>query len=496
MLSFVAQIGVLVGLALLPMTQAAAASLDGIDAVVARAMDRWEVPGLAVSAIRDGRVVLHKTYGLRDVIDRIPVTPETLFAVGSIAKSFTVAGLAMLKNEGRLDLDAPARNYLPGLRLRRVAGARAVTIRDMLTHRTGLPRHDALWYFNAYSRGELIRRLGFLPPFGPPGEEFQYSNLMVMVAGRTIGAVSGGTWEAFTRGRILAPLGMTATRLGLAGFLATPDRASGYFPAADGRIPIRPRDTDAVGPAASVYSNLSDMTRWLRYLLAAGPVAGSMTAPRIGIPDAPAHPELGLESYGMGLYLGRYRGRMLARHPGVIDGYAALISMMPGEGIGVVALTNMSGGNPVPAIVSYAIYDRLLGLPPVDWAARFPSAAERRAARRPTTAAPTAATSPDRPLSDYAGNYDHPAYGRIRIDRADRTGLAGRMHGLTFRLYHAGGDNWRLDETRWPLREGLVFRFVAGEDGRVLRLATPLADGPTYRRNPGELFFERAGKAP
>lgn len=467
--------------------------LHGISSFIDRAMERWEIPGLAISVIHDGRLVYQDVSGLRDVKRNLPVTGKTLFAVGSISKSFTVIGLTMLARAGKLDWDAPATNYLPELILQRPPGGRPVSTRELITHRSGMHRHDALWYLHAYSRDGLLRRLRHLPPFAPAGSGFQYSNLMVMAAGRIAGKISGGSWENFTREKILIPLGMKHTRLNLGEFLSAPDRASGYYPAANGRIKIPARDTDAIGPAASVYANIKDMTGWLRHLLG----AAGMTTPRINIDDPPGQRELGPQAYGMGLYLGSYRGHKLARHPGVIDGYGALMSFMPAEKLAVMVLTNKSGGNPGPAAISYEIYDRMLGLAPIDWLRRFPSSRERRDQRKISPTATTEhRTAPRLPTTAYGGNYEHPAYGVMEIKSSNGPNLNGRFHGLSFVLEYSGDKNWRLTETHWPLREGLIFRFTATADGQITRLAAPLADGPTYRHNPGELIFDRVAGTP
>jgi len=487
-------------------TEAAAAAnpdlahIQSINSFIDRAMKRWEVPGIAIAVIRDGALVYRRVSGLRDVERNLPVTKDTLFAVGSISKSFTVTGLAMLARAGKLDWDAPVTNYLPELTLRPPhpgQPGRPVSTRDLITHRSGMHRHDALWYLHAYSRNGLLRRLKHLPRFAPAGAEFQYSNLMVMAAGRIAGKISGGSWEKLTREKILIPLGMKHTRLGLAEFLAAPDRASGYYPAADGRIKILTRDTDAIGPAASVYSDIKDMTRWLRHLFGAGDMTYDMTTARIDISDPSGPLELGPQAYGMGLYVGSYREHALARHPGVIDGYGALMSFMPKRKLGIMVMTNKSGGNPAPAAISYAIYDRLLGLKPTDWLHRFPSSGERRDSRRePPEQSASPLSPPPLPMESYSGAYEHPAYGRMKINTAEGATLAGQFHALSFVLKYAGDSKWRLTETQWPLREGLIFRFKAGPGGKITRLATPLADGPTYRHNPGELYFDRVADAP
>lgn len=499
---------ILIGIvALASAARAAPSDTDAFDGLVARAMERWEVPAVAVAAVDRERVLMSRVYGRRNAEDGLPTTPRTLFAMGSIAKSFTVVALARQSESGALDWDAPASRYLPELRLQRIGNARAVSVRDLVAHRSGMHRHDALWYLHAYSRMELVRRLRYLAPFAPPGKAFQYSNLMVAAAGLVAARISGVPWETLVRDAILEPARLRDTRLSLAEFAAQPDRATGYFPGDDGRIRIPPRDTTAIAPAAAVYSSLRDMTRWLRFFVAGGVIderrivgtraLAALLVPRIGIPDAPGFDELGPVAYGMGFYVTTYRGRKLARHPGVIDGYAALLTFMPEHGFGVVVLTNRSGANPAPAVLSYAIYDRLLGLEPVSWIDRFPSVEQSRAARR--AAAPGRKMSTPTPMTldseSYAGFYRHPAYGTIEISGAGAA-LRGRLHDITFPLRHVGGDEWEVAELCWPLRMGLRMRFRIGPSGTVQALATPLADGPTYRHNPGDLVFVRLPARP
>ena len=446
---------------------------------------------------------LHSSvFGLGDVERGLAATRGTLFAIGSIAKSFTVVMLARLAEAGLMDWDAPASGYLPELRIRRIDNARPVSVRDLVTHRSGMHRHDALWYLHGHSRSELIRRLGHLDPFARPGEAFQYSNLMVAAAGYLAARLVRSRWETAVKQRILEPLGMPGTRLSLAEFLTEPDRAIGYFPGDDGRIRIPPRDTTAIAPAAAVYSNLRDMARWLQFFVTGGAIdrrivgaktMASLLIPRITIPGDHRFAELGPVAYGMGFYLTSYRGHRLVRHPGVIDGYAALMSFMPERAIGVVVLTNRSGRNPVPAILSHAIYDRLLGLEPISWIDRYPSAQQIRARRKSVARVPSTSERVAMTLAieAYAGVYEHRAYGSIEIATAGATTLTGRIHGIVFPLRHVGADEWEVAEIRWPLRKGLRLRFRIDPSGRVAALATPLADGPRYRHNPGDLTFVR-----
>ena len=185
----------------------APAQLEGFDAFVTQVMADWQVPGLALAAVRDGRVVVSRVYGLRDPERGLPVTPRTLFAIGSVTKTFTATGLAILAEEGRLDWDRPVRQYLPDFALMDPRASREITPRDLVSHRSGLPRHDVLWYAEAFDRAEMLARLRHLKPTKALRKTFQYQNLMFMAAGVLAGRLDGTTWEDFTRRRLLDPLG-------------------------------------------------------------------------------------------------------------------------------------------------------------------------------------------------------------------------------------------------------------------------------------------------
>ena len=488
---------------------------DALDALVVEAMATWQVPGLAVAAVKDGKVVVLKAYGVSDVHSQRPVTTRTLFATGSITKSFTATALAMLADDGRLEWDRPVADYLADFRLMDSDASRSVTPRDLLAHRTGMPRHDVLWYVGAFDRRDMVRRLRYLDPTKKPREAFQYNNLMYMTAGYLAGRLSGDGWERLTRERILRPLGMSAARLSFVKFLSAPDAASPYFGAPDGRVPIAARNTDEIAPAAAVYAHVEDMARYLRFHLDNGVLDGArllseqgakeLRAPQIDLARGRRFDELGAVSYGLGFYVTSYRGRKLVSHPGFIDGYGSLLALLPEDRIGIVVLTNMSGHNPVPKIVARLLYDRLLGAEPAPWLDRFREIEEARRRRREmrsaaadspeletATAEPPPAPRPKpRPLSAYAGIYDHPGYGPIQI-RVDGAALIGRFHHRVFPLVRAGIDRWRVKETVWPLRGGLRLTFLAGASGAIDRLATPLADGPTYPYKVGDIVFRKA----
>ena len=189
---------------------ATAQKLDGFDAFANQELRDWKCDGFAIAVVKDGKVILSKGYGLRDVKKNLPVTEKTLFAIGSSTKSFTVTSMGVLVDQGKLDWDKPVRDYLPDFRLWDQFATERMTPRDLVTHRSGLPRHDLMWYNSPFSREELFSRLRYLEPNKDFRTTFQYQNLMFMTAGYLAGHVAGTSWEQLVHDVIFEPLGMTS----------------------------------------------------------------------------------------------------------------------------------------------------------------------------------------------------------------------------------------------------------------------------------------------
>lgn len=443
-----------------------------------RAMAGWQVPGLALGVATGGAPAERRTFGVADVATGRPVTGQTVFGIGSLAKSMTALSFAIADTQDELSLDTAVRAMLPDF-------PEGVTIRHLLSHRAGWPRHDALWYLNAYDRHALPARLARLPRVAPPGRAFQYNNVPFAAVGAFLTSFAGVSWDYWIRATILDPAGMTSAMTRFDDFRNSPDRATPYFPAREGRIALPLRDTDPVGPAAGIYANLRDMTRYVTLLAGGGILDGRRVVPAEAI-DAIAKPTSA--GYGLGLRVGKWRGERLTFHPGFIDGYGARLSVLPERKAGVVVLTNMSGETPVARIVSQTVLDCLTGSARTDWVARF--GGERKPAKPLPPVPPP--SPPDRATEAYAGAFRHPAYGAILFSTTgDSPRLSARFHGREFDLDYAGQDRWRLTETHWPLREGLIFTFGGLSETGFRSVSTPLADGPTYRHNAGPLTFYR-----
>jgi CubicO group peptidase (beta-lactamase class C family) len=284
-------------------------TLGDLDAFVDQIMKDWKVPGLAVAVIQDGKVIFTKGYGHREVDKKLPVTPQTLFAIGSITKSFTVTAMGMLVDEGKLDWDAPVRNYLPGFKLYDPVASERMTPRDLITHRSGLPRHDLVWYSSNFTRADMVRRLQYLEPSKDFRSAYQYNNLMFMTAGYLVGQVAGATWEEFVRGRILTPLGMQSTNFSVTDSQKSADFASPYQNTKDVVKEIPFHNIDQIAPAGSINSNVEDMAQYLLFHLSKGKHgdarllsennASQMQTPQMVEPTSERWKEVGLPSYGL-----------------------------------------------------------------------------------------------------------------------------------------------------------------------------------------------------
>jgi CubicO group peptidase (beta-lactamase class C family) len=396
--------------------------LAGLDRFVAATMKDWKMPGTAVAVVKGARWFC-EGYGLRDLEGKMSVTPRTIFPIASITKSFTVAALASLAAEGKLDWDKPVHEMLPGFRLYDDVATLRVTPRDLVTHRTGLPRHDAMWYFGEPTRATMVEHLRFLEPSRDLRSSYQYNNLAFVTAGYLAGKLAGSSWEDVVRTRLFEPLGMKRSGFSIGQAKSDPDSAHAYQK--DDKQEVKPipyYEQTEMGPAGTIVSTAEDLSHYLRMYLAKGTFDGravlseadviGMQTPQMVTPAPLLFPEISHTSYGMGLFVTTYRGHKLVHHGGNIDGFSLLLSFLPQDDMGVVVLTNLNG-TPYPAIVTYQVYDRLLGLPPVDWNARFlerdqkARASEAEAKAKGYTPRRTG-THPSHDLADYVGDYENP----------------------------------------------------------------------------------------
>lgn len=236
-------------------------SLLGLNRYIEEQMKAWKVPGLSIAVVKDGEVIMMEGYGHRDIDQRLPVTPNTLFAIGSTTKAFTALAAGILADEGTLDLDTPVKEYLPQFKMYDSFASERMSVRDMLCHRSGLPRHELMWYNSPLNREEIIERLQYLEPNVDFRTKWQYQNMMYMVAGYIIGHVCDSSWEEVVQNRIFTPLGMTSSQFSVETTQLQDDYALPYVVPEDKHKSVPFRNIDAMGPAGSINSNVKDMAQ-------------------------------------------------------------------------------------------------------------------------------------------------------------------------------------------------------------------------------------------
>jgi CubicO group peptidase (beta-lactamase class C family) len=489
-----------------------------VDAAVARAMKTFAIPGVAVGIVKDGRLVYARGFGVRRVGEPAMVDADTLFAIGSNTKAFTTAALAILVDEGKLRWDDKVIDYLPDFRLADPWVTREFTIRDLLTHRSGLglgagdllfvPRTD-------FSRGEIVRALRHLKPVSSFRSEFAYDNLLYGVAGEVVAAASGRSWEDFVTERILAPLGMQACgvasdRLPSRANVASPHVESNGVPA-----PVPLLEIPAIAPAGSIQCSVNGLAHWVSMQLAHGRVEGGkplfsaatgeeMWTPQTILRVGGKRAELTrthFAAYGLGWGLEDFNGYKRVSHNGGLPGMVTHVGMVPELNLGVVVLTNAQDGAGLSAIALQVI-DAYTGGPKRDWIALLAAAkAEQQAQIRAADAArapPAAAGGPGRPLEDYAATYDDAWRGPATIHRDGERLVLTFSHtdGLTGPLEPVGHD---LFIVRWNDRSIEADAYVhfssdfAGHvDGFTMRAVSALTD---FSFDFQDLDFKRRAEA-
>ena len=304
--------------------------MESIERFVLEQLAAWEVPGCAVAVVHDGHVVLAAGWGQRDLETKLPVTSNTLFAIGSTTKAFTAATVGALVEDGLLEWERPLRDYVPEIRLNDPVVTDRLTVIDLLSHRSGLPRHEMVWLGHpGRSRAEVVRRLRFLPLSKDLRQEFQYCNLGYLAAGYAVEMLSGTPWEDYLRTRLLAPLGMSRSNLSAGDMTADPDHATAYERRQGVVVPVPQRPVTALAPAGAVNSCAADMARWLMAQLGGGQVDGRAVmspgtvarqhAPHIVLPEDRTFPASTRHAYGLGWLVGRYRDHRLLEHGGNLE---------------------------------------------------------------------------------------------------------------------------------------------------------------------------------
>ncbi len=465
----------------------AKAALAKFDAAVEAGLKSLKVPGAAVAIVCGNEVILSKGYGFKDLEKKAPMTADTILAIGSASKAFTVFALGSLVDAGKLDWDTPVRTYIPWFKLYDPSATERITPRDLVMHDSGLPRHDLVWYNNLTStREDLVRRLAFLPPTADLRQKWQYNNLMFLTAGFLLEQLTGKKWEDAVRSLVFAPLGMARSNFSVDESQKDADFSWPYREE-NGEVKRVPfRNITTVGPAGAINSSANEMSRWVRVHLSDGKLDGrplinagtisDMHNPHMPTGAPPSSPEIGASIYGMGWFTDTYRGHARVHHGGNIDGFSALVSFLPQDNIGFVVLTNLNGSPLAELLVRHAS-DMILGLPTRNWileAAQNKVKGEEigKVAEQKKETRRTPGTKPSHKLEDYAGDYFHPGYGDLKVFLREGQ-LAFTFNAITTGLEHWHYDTFSGKKIDDPVFDGGKLTFRTNVNGFIASVEAP-----------------------
>jgi CubicO group peptidase (beta-lactamase class C family) len=467
------------------------------DALVARAMKTFEVPGMAIAVVKDGKIVLAKGYGVRKLGEPAPVDAQTLFGIASNTKAFTATALGLLVEEGKIEWDSPVINYLPWFQMSDPYVTREMTVRDLLVHRSGLGLGAGdlmLFPETTYSRREILRRLRYIPLSRSFRGAYAYDNILYLAAGEVIEAVSGKPWEDFISERILKKTGMLSSRPRHTAAEPSLNVAIPHAPLETGVTPQPIDENDNMNPAGGILSCAEDMAKWMLVHLNEGRLADgtrlfsdrtereltSLVTPiAVGLPPAELLPQrMNFRGYALGLNVNDYRGRKLVSHTGGLTGYVSRVAIVPELELGIAVLTNQESGEAYNAIV-YAVLDQAMGAAPTDWVSAYLKVRDRgRAATaeamKKTEAKRGAPVKPSLALADYARTYEDAWYGPIVItlegagEAAHLVMSFAKTPGMVGDMEHWNRETFVVKWRDRELRADAYVTFSLDPDGAIV----------------------------
>ena len=430
--------------------------LKGVDKELKEVLETWKAAGFAVAVVEKNKIIYARGFGYLDYENKIPVTPNTLFAIGSCSKAFTTSILGILQNENKISFDESPGKYIPEFKFYNEKMNNSITIKDMMSHRTGLPRHDYSWYlFPTNSKDSLLQRVEFQEPFTGIREKWYYNNFMFLAQGVITEKITGKSWEENVREKLFEPLGMVRSNLSIDELEKSEDVALGYELKKDSIIQkMDYYHIAGMSPAGSINSSVNEMSNWLITWINKGEfneieilpalfvdqAIGSQMVVNGALPDK-ENPDLHLSNYGYGWFISSYKGHYRVQHGGNIDGFSANTCFFPSDSIGIVVLTNQNGSS-VPSVVRNIIADRVLYVTPTDWNKslkdkQVKAIKEQKEAKETAITNKKAGTKPSHILEEFIGTYSHPGYGSFDL-KVDRDSLFAQfpIKKMWLRHYH------------------------------------------------------------
>ncbi len=497
-------------------SQTADKRLKGIEKELEKVLETFKVAGFGVAVVEKDKVIFSEGFGYSDYENKVKADENTLFAIGSCTKAFTSSIIGMMESDGDVSLDASPAEYIPGFSFINDEMNNSIKVKDLMCHRTGLPRHDFSWYFfPGETKEALLKRVKYMEPFTGVREQWYYNNFMFLAQGVIAEKVSGKSWEDNVREKIFAPLGMTRSNLSI-DEMEDSDNASLGYELKDNKE-IKKMDyyrIATMGPAGSINSSAREMANWVMTWINDGKYEGEEIVPSAfrrqaissqmvaaaGFP-AKESPDMHFANYGFGWFLASYKGHYRVEHGGNIDGFSASTCFFPSDSIGIVVLVNQNG-SAAPGVIRNLISDRMLGVEKSDWIKitkdkideAIKSAEE---AEESAESAKKHGTSPSHDIAEYAGTYSNDGYGDFIVEVSGDS-VYGKLPLMRVYLKHYHYDVFKpymIKETKVDTSAAIeiLFKFETDLSGEICGFEAklePATDPIIFKKVPIEVALE------
>lgn len=430
-----------------------------LDAYMEKGRLDWEVPGVAIAIVKDNTVIYSQGYGVKTLGEEDPIDENTLFAIASCSKAFTATALGMLVDEGKITFEDRVNSLIPEFELYDPFITREINFIDLLSHRSGIDRHDLVAYKSSFDSQEIMYRIRFMKPSASFRAHWYYNNLMYMVAGEVIPRLEGISWNDFVKARIFAPLGMNTSLTTVSDLSISDNYATPHAKIRNTVRTVNWVNIDPIAPAGAIISNVKEMAEWLKLHINSGTyqnteLLSKKTCDLLHSPHSISgkFKEIFPESdnlYGLGWFIENYQGQKLIHHGGNIDGMSSLVAFLPKEKLGVVILTNMQETF-FPYAVMYQVFDMYLEPEsPKDWDKYLQSLLTFVKSKLATyfhflEMARQKNTQPSAPFAAFCGSYENEVYGRLDLEE-DNDGLFVKFAGFEGKLTHWENDTFLLE---------------------------------------------------
>ena len=464
--------------------------LKGVERELNEILKVTKAPGFSVAVVEGTKVIYAKGFGYRDYENKVPADANTLFAIGSVTKAFTSTILGQLQEEGKLSLDDSPIRHIPDLKFFNSDMNNSIIIKDLMSHRTGLPRHDYSWYlFPGFDKDSLLKRIVFQEPFAGVRKQWRYNNFMFLAQGVIAEKVTGKSWEDNIRERFFKPLDMVRSNVSIDELRKSQNAALGYKLKKDSALTkMDYYHIAGMSPAGSINSSVTEMSNWLITWINNGKFRGRQIIPENylkeaissqmvigpGFPDK-QFPDMHLSNYGYAWSISSYKGHYRVDHGGNIDGFSANAAFFPSDSIGIIVLANQDGSG-VPYLVRNTIADRMLKVSKADWPGVFTARMTKAKQEEKEAAARFVSnriknTRPSHDLQAYAGKYSSPGYGDFQISLMNDS-LFANFKLMKFYLRHVHHDIFQpLEVAKTGIdtadRGNLRFNFGTSDAGEI-----------------------------